>query len=53
MVGRSVCTVDHNRQEYNSNQLHVKYRGERKKKLLLTGKDYNIMKEFPQHFLFK
>lgn len=24
-----------------------------KKKLLLTGKDYNIMKEFPQHFLFK
>lgn len=46
--------VDYNLQEYNSNQLHVKYRGEKKKKnLLLTGKDYNIMKEFPQYFLFK
>lgn len=50
----SVYTVDHNREEYNWNQAHVKYwGGKNRKKLLLTGNDYNIMKEFPQHFLFK
>ncbi len=29
LIPWAVCMVDHNRQEYNSNQAHVKYRGEK------------------------